>query len=80
MAIKAVREVSPWTLGSGAKFWEMISWPRWLVFTLRVLKSLFFFLIFAVKHYIVSLAVVLAVAGIVEFKSLFGTVLGVIPP
>jgi len=80
MAVKAVREVSPWTIGSGVKVWEMINFPPFVIVAFKLLGAFFMFLVFAVRHYVITAAVVLAVMCMIQLGSWWGGFAGVIPP
>ena len=80
MAVKAVREVSPWTIGSGVKFWEMVTLPPWLLIAFKVLGALFVFVFMAVRHYVVTATVVLAGLCMIQLGSWWGAFAGVVPP
>lgn len=54
MAVKAVREVSPWSIGSGVRLRELIRLPEWLVVTGTILSVVFSLLIWLVVHYVIT--------------------------
>jgi len=80
MAVKAVREVSPWTIGSGVKVWEMINLPPFVIVAFKIIGAIFALLILAVQHYVITAALVVAVGLSVQFWSWWGMFAGVIPP
>ena len=80
MAVKAVRNVSPWTIGSGVRFWEMIQLPPWLVITFKVLGAILAVIFFTVRHYAITLAAVLGVAGWIKLQNPAGILLSAAVP
>lgn len=52
MAVKPVREVSPWTLGSGVRLRELIQLPESVIVTGKLLGACFSLLLWAAQHYI----------------------------
>lgn len=67
MAVKAVREVSPWSLGSGVQLRELIVLPEWLVVTGKILSVVFGFFVWAVVHYVVTLSAAMFALGWYQF-------------
>jgi hypothetical protein len=67
MAVKAVREVSPFSPGSGVQLRELITLPRWLIVTGEILQLAAVFLVWCVRHYVVTGMAVLWVCGWVQF-------------
>jgi len=80
MAVKAVREVSPWTIGSGVKVWEMVTFPPWVIIIFKALGAVLALVVWAVRHYVITATVVLAVAAMVQVWAWWGAFAGVIPP
>lgn len=80
MAVKAVRQVSPWTIGSGVKLTEMVQWPPWLIITFKALGAVVMLAIWSVRHYVITASVVLSVACMVQLWHWSGVFAGVIPP
>jgi len=52
MAVKPVREVSPWTLGSGVRLRELIQLPESVIVTGKLLGACAHILLWAARHYI----------------------------
>lgn len=57
--VRPVREVSPWTLGSGVTLREMVQFPPWLIFLYRLILIFCSGLLWCVRHWVVCSAVVL---------------------
>lgn len=65
--MRAIRAVSPWSVGSGARLQELITLPRWLKITGTALSLACTFLVWCAIHYVLSGVVVMFIAGWVQF-------------
>lgn len=67
MAVRPVREVSPWTLGSGVRLRELVQLPQWVIVTGRLLAVCFATIIWSIKHFIVVGTVLMIGLGWYQF-------------
>lgn len=67
MRIRPVREVSPWSLGSGVSLRELIQLPHGLVISGKILMALIASLIWMLRHYVITGTLFMLMGAYVQF-------------